>query len=149
MTDAEAQPPPNQPGVHLVLYDGVCGLCNRLVQFLLRHDHHQVFRFASLQSATGQSLVERSGGDPQDLTSFYVVADFEKGAPRVFTKSDAAMFVAGELDWPWKAARVVRFVPKSIRDRGYDFVARSRYRVFGRYDHCLIPSREFRSRFID
>jgi predicted DCC family thiol-disulfide oxidoreductase YuxK len=149
MVYSGTQPPSASAGVHLVLYDGVCGLCSRLLQFLLRHDHRRVFCFASLQSAVGQSFVKRSGGNPGELTSFYVLADYEARTPRVFIRSDAALFVAGELGWPWSAARFMRFVPHRIRDRVYDVVARSRYRVFGRYDRCLVPSPEFRPRFID
>ena len=93
--------------------------------------------------------MERSGGNPAELTSFYVVADYETGAPRVFTPSDAALFVASALGWPWRAAQLTRFVPHAIRDRAYDLVARSRYRVFGRYERCLVPRPEFRNRFID
>ena len=145
MVHSEAQQP---VGVHLVLYDGVCGLCSRLLQFLLRHDRRQVFSFAPLQSAVGRSFVERSG-DPAELTSFYVVADYQTPASRVFTRSDAALFVAGALGWPWRVAQLTRFVPHAIRDRAYDLVARSRYRVFGRYERCLVPRPEFRNRFID
>jgi predicted DCC family thiol-disulfide oxidoreductase YuxK len=65
------------------------------------------------------------------------------------TRSDAALFVAGPLSWPWKAARVMRVVPQAVRDRAYDLVARNRYRLFERLDRCLIPSRAFRNRFID
>ena len=148
--DSEAQPSSAAGGAHLVLYDGVCGLCSRLVQFLLRHDRRRVFSFAALQSAVGKSIVERSGGNPGELASFYVVVDYRTtGASRVFTKSDAALFVAGALGWPWRAARMMRLVPHAIRDRAYDVVVRNRYRVFGRYDGCLVPRPEFRNRFID
>jgi len=136
-------------GAHLVLYDGVCGLCSRLLQFLLVRDRRRLFSFASLQSAVGRSIVQRSGGNPAELTSFYVVADYRTAASRVFARSDAALFVAGSLSWPWKAARWLRVVPHAFRDRAYDVVARNRYRLFGRFDRCLIPSREFRNRFID
>lgn len=136
-------------GTHLVLYDGVCGLCNRLLQFLLRNDRRQVFNFASLQSAVGRSIVERSGGNPAELTSFYVVADYQTAPSRVFTRSEAALFVADALRWPWKAAQLIRFVPQAVRDRAYDVVARSRYRACGRHDRCLVPSPKSRGRFID
>ena len=149
MADPGAQPLPPSSGAHLVLYDGVWGLCNRLLQFLLRHDDRRVFRFASLQSAVGQATVERSGGNPGDLTSFYVVANYQTPAARAVTKSDAALFVASELGWPWRVTRWLRWLPKGIRDRVYDLIARHRYRVFGRYDRCLIPSPQFRGRFID
>jgi predicted DCC family thiol-disulfide oxidoreductase YuxK len=149
MGHSEAQQPSAFVDRHLVLYDGVCGLCSRVLQFLLRHDRRRVFRFASLQSAVGRAIVERSGGNPAELTSFYVVADYQTAASRVFTRSDAALFVVGALGWPWRAAQLMRFVPRAIRDRAYDIVARSRYRVFGRDDRCLVPRPEFRSRFID
>ena len=132
-----------------MLYDGVCALCNGLVQFLLRHDHRRAFNFASLQGATGRMMVANSGANPGDLTTFYVVADYQARDPRVLTRSDAALFVVGELGWPWRAALVMRVVPKPIRDRAYDLVARTRYRVFGRYEQCMLPRPEFRGRFVD
>jgi predicted DCC family thiol-disulfide oxidoreductase YuxK len=149
MADSRAQVPDDAEGSHLVLYDGVCGLCNRLLHFLLRHDDRGVFKFASLQSATGQAMVERSGGDPHELSSFYVVANYRTPSARVFTRSGGALFVAGELGWPWKAARVIGVLPRALLDRAYDLVARSRYRIFGRYDQCLIPRPEFRRRFVE
>src|SRR5881628_962967 len=114
MVHSGAQPPSGCRGAHLVLYDGICGLCSRLLQFLLRHDRRHVFSCASLQSPVGQSMVERNGGNPGELTSFYVIADYQTASSRVFTRSDAALFVAGTLGWPWKAARLMRFVPQRI-----------------------------------
>jgi predicted DCC family thiol-disulfide oxidoreductase YuxK len=131
----------DEVGAHLVLYDGVCALCNRVVQFLLR--------FASLQGAAGRSVVERSDGHSDELTSFHVIANYETPEPRRFSRSDAVLFVAGELGWPWKAVRVTGVVPTGIRDRAYDFVARTHYRVFGRLDRCVLPPPEVRSRFLD
>jgi predicted DCC family thiol-disulfide oxidoreductase YuxK len=149
MLRPEAHAPPPTAGAHLVLYDGVCGLCSRLLRFLLRRDRRRVFSFASLQSDVGQSIVERSGANPGELTSFYVVADYRTGAPRLFTKGDAALFVAGALGWPWRLALLMHVVPRFIRDRLYDVVARNRYRLFGRFDRCLVPTPEFKSRFVD
>ena len=143
------QPTSPPAGAHLVLYDGVCGLCSRLVQFLLRRDRRRLFSFASLQSPVGQSVVERAGADSRELTSFYVVADYQTGASRVFSKSDAALFVAGALGWPWTAAGWLRPLPQRIRDWGYDAVAKHRYHVFGRHDQCVVPCPEFRGRFLD
>jgi predicted DCC family thiol-disulfide oxidoreductase YuxK len=94
-------------------------------------------------------MVARWGGDPEDLSSFYVVADFRTPDARVVTKSDAALFVAGRLGWPWKLTRVAGIIPKALRDRLYDVIARSRYRIFGRYEQCLVPSEESRSRFVE
>ena len=150
MTSSPEQlPAPVLDGRHLVLYDGVCGLCNRLLQFLFKHDRGAIFRFASLQSATGRSTVAQWGGNPDELRSVYVVADFRTPHARAFTRSDAALFVAGELPWPWKFMRVGVIVPRPIRDLMYDAVARSRYRIFGRYEQCMIPGPELRRRFVD
>jgi predicted DCC family thiol-disulfide oxidoreductase YuxK len=132
-----------------VLYDGVCGLCNRLLQFLLKHDRAEVFAFAALQSDAGKMMVSRSGGDPDDLTSFYVVADFRTARARVLTRSDAAVFVASQLGWPWRLLRMARWLPASVRNWLYDLVARNRYRIFGRYDRCLLPGPEHQCRFVE
>ena len=148
MTSSPAQES-SPVGPHLVLYDGVCGLCNWLLQFLFKHDRRAVFSFASLQSATGRATVARWGGNPDELSSFYVVADFRTPHARVLTRSDAALFVVGKLPWPWKAMRAGVVVPRPLRNRLYDAIARSRYRVFGRYDQCLIPSEDIRRRFVD
>jgi len=150
MPDSPAQAPvAAAAGPHLVLYDGVCGLCNRLLQFLLLHDRREVFTFASLQSATGQAMVARAGGDPRDLSSFYVVANYRTPDAHVFTRSGAALFVADQLGWPWTVLRLFAVLPKVLLDRVYDFVATNRYRIFGRYDQCLVPRAEDRRRFID
>src|SRR5712675_1506821 len=113
MVDSRVQVGSEGNGAHLVLYDGICGLCSRLVQFLLAHDHRAVFNFAALQSATGQAVVEQAGGDAHQLTTFDVLANYGTPDARLFKKSDAALFVAGELGWPWKAARLLRIVPKT------------------------------------
>jgi predicted DCC family thiol-disulfide oxidoreductase YuxK len=149
MSSPRTQAASDGPGAHLVLYDGVCGLCNRLLQFLLKHDQREVFCFAALQSDTGKMMVARSGGDPGELTSFYVVADFRTRGARVFTRSDAAVFVASQLGWPWKTLSLARWLPQTLRNGAYDLIARSRYRIFGRYDQCLLPAPEHRRRFVD
>jgi predicted DCC family thiol-disulfide oxidoreductase YuxK len=149
MAESPRQGPSGGDGAHLLLYDGVCGLCNRLLQFLLVHDRRAVFAFASLQSAIGRSTVERFGGNPDALTSFHVVVNFRTDRAQLLSRGRAALFVAGELGWPWKAAVVLRGVPAALLDHLYDVVARNRYRVFGRLDQCLLPRPEYRRRFID
>ena len=136
-------------GLHLVLYDGVCGFCSHLVQFLLEHDGRAVFDFAALQSTTARSLVEKWGGNPDELTTFYVCANYRTPSARVLARSDAALFIAQEIGWPWKTFSAARVVPKVLRDAVYDLVARTRYRLFGRLDRCLVPAADVRSRFID
>ncbi len=149
MADSHAQGPPHAEAVHLVLYDGVCGLCSSLLQFLLTHDRRGAFAFASLQSRTGRTVVEHLGGDPTDLTSFYDLTNYRTDRTRTLARSKAALFVAGQLGWPWKAAVIARVLPGAVLDSAYDVTARNRYRVFGRFEHCLAPRPEFRGRFIE
>ena len=149
MADSQTQGPPHIEAVHLVLYDGVCGLCSSLLKFLLTHDRRGVFAFASLQSRAGRTVVEHLGGDPTDLTSFYVLANYRTDQSRPLARSKAALFVAGQLRWPWKAAVIARVLPGVVLDRAYDVIARNRYRVFGRLEQCLAPRPEFRGRFIE
>lgn len=147
MVDSKPQVLSENGGRHLVLYDGVCALCSRLVQFLLTHDRQCAFRFASLQSPKGREAVEDSGSE--DLTTFYVIANYQTTLARRLSKGRAALFVISALGWPWKVAGLFGALPTASLDRLYDLVARNRYRVFGRPDHCLTPRPEYRSRFID
>jgi len=149
MTYSRVQGSPRAEGVHLVLYDGVCGLCSSLLQFLLTHDRRGVFAFASLQSRTGRTVIEHLGGDPADLRSFYVLANYGTDRSRTLARGKAALFVAGQLGWPWKAAVIARVLPGAVLDRAYDVIARNRYRMFGRFEQCLAPRPEFRNRFIE
>ena len=136
-------------GTHLVLYDGMCGLCSSLVQFVLTRDRRGVLAFAPLQGATGRAVVGRLGGDPTEMTSFFVVENYRTGQSRLLARSRAALFVAGQLGWPWRAAVVARVLPCALLDRIYNVVARNRYRVFGRFEQCLAPGPEFRSSFVE
>ncbi len=149
MSASKPQVGADAQGRHLVLYDGVCGLCSRLLQFVLARDHQRVFNFASLQSPTGRAAIENSGGNPDELTSFYVVENYRMPRARVIARSHAALFVADALGWPWKAACVFGVLPTAWLNRAYDLVARNRYRIFGRYDVCLAPRPEYRDRFVD
>jgi predicted DCC family thiol-disulfide oxidoreductase YuxK len=131
----------------VLLYDGVCGLCNQLVQFVLKHDRKAQFRFASLQSAYATRILQRHELDPHDLDTFYVVQ--ESGA-RVSARSDAVIFVLRELGGFWAATAVALCIfPKPLRDWGYGVVARYRYRIFGKYESCLVPEKKYRDRFLD
>jgi predicted DCC family thiol-disulfide oxidoreductase YuxK len=149
MTDGTVQAPGGGSGQHLLLYDGVCGLCDRLVQFVLARDPGGVFDFAPLQSATGRAAVARDGGDPDVLTSFHVVRDYRTAGARSLVKGRAALFVARALGVPWSAAALLGVLPAPVLDWGYDLVARHRYRVFGRFDQCLLPRPDQRKRFVD
>lgn len=130
-------------GGPLVLYDGQCGLCNHLVQFVLKHDRRGRFRFAALQSELGRGLLERHGL-PADALDTFVLVD----GGRAFIKSRAALRTVGGLDAPWPLLRAFSIVPGPLADGVYDFVARNRYRWFGRTDACILPSPEVRARFL-
>lgn len=149
MADGHVQSSADRLGDHLLLYDGVCGLCSHVLQFVLKHDCRGVFSFAALQGETGRSMVSRWGGNPDELTTFYVCANYRTASARVLARSDAALFIAQEIGWPWKAFSAARLMPKVLRDAVYDLVARTRYRLFGRLDRCLVPAADVRSRFIE
>jgi predicted DCC family thiol-disulfide oxidoreductase YuxK len=161
----------------ILLYDGVCGLCNRLVQFILRRDPAGVFRFVSLQSAVAGRLLERHGVEGSELDTVYVVVDAELPEERLLGRSDAVIFILRQLGRAdhrsagqaraavptqatatptpttgasvWSVAAVLlSLIPRVIRDWGYGMIARNRYRMFGRYDTCPMPSEETRDRFL-
>jgi len=134
----------------IILYDGVCGLCNRLVQFLLKHDKHGRLRFASLQSDFAAKVLQRHGIDPKDLDTLHVIENYEQPGERVLQRSNAILRAGRELGGFWSAsAAAAKVIPRSLRDLIYRFVARNRYRVFGKYDTCMLPEPNQRSRFLD
>jgi predicted DCC family thiol-disulfide oxidoreductase YuxK len=134
----------------VLLYDGVCGLCNRLVQFTLRHDRNDSFRFASLQGPTAARILERHGQSPSDLDTFYVVTNFDQPEEHLLSRSDAALFVIRELGGGWHAlASLGRVLPRFMRDVAYNLIARNRYRVFGKFDACPLPDPKDRHKFLE
>ena len=133
----------------IVFYDGVCGLCNALVQFLLKRDRHARLRFASLQSDIAAKVLNRHGIDPRDLDTLHVVMDYGRPEERVLNRSDAVLRAGRELDGVWPLlARIARVIPRPLRDSVYRFVARNRYRVFGKYESCMLPDPSQQHRFL-
>jgi predicted DCC family thiol-disulfide oxidoreductase YuxK len=134
----------------VLLYDGVCSLCNWWVRFVLKHDRHDVFRFASLQSPVAARILLRHDASAQSLDTVYVVLNFQQPSERFLARSEAAIEVLRQLGPMGKcAATVFSLLPRAIRDALYNFVARNRYRSFGKYDSCPLPEPKFRSRFLD
>jgi predicted DCC family thiol-disulfide oxidoreductase YuxK len=134
----------------ILLYDGVCGLCNRFVQFILRRDRNAVFRFASLQSSFAGSILARHGANPVTLDTLYVVVNYELPDEYLLSRSAAAIFVLKQLPGlGLSAAFLLQLSPKLLRDAVYNAVARNRYRIFGRSGVCSLPSEQDRSRFLD
>jgi len=134
----------------ILLYDGICGLCNRFVQFILRRDSKGTFLFAPLQSALAARILARHGANAGDLDAAYVVLDHQLPGERLLSRSDAARFVLSQIGGGWAGlAALSRILPRAAREAGYRLVARNRYRIFGRYDECMLPSPEARTRFLD
>src|SRR3954462_9997442 len=117
----------------ILLYDGVCGLCNGFVQFTLRHDPRGIFRFAALQSEFGRHVLQCQGISAEDLDTVYIVLNHDaqgSGSEVLLARSDAVSYVLLELGAAWRiAGRLLRLLPRSLRDWGYRIVARNRYRV--------------------
>jgi predicted DCC family thiol-disulfide oxidoreductase YuxK len=133
----------------IVLYDGVCGLCNHLVQFLLKRDTQDRFRFASLQSEFANRLLLRHGVDPHDLDTVYVVRAYGQPNDILLARSDAILYMLTQLGGLWSLAGVGRVLPKALRDAVYKLVARNRYRVFGKHESCMLPEPQHRAKFLD
>ncbi len=133
----------------IVLYDGVCALCNGLVRFVLARDRAGVLRFASLQGDVARAALARHGRNPEALDTLVVVLDAELPAERLLDRSTAALFVLRQLPGIWTVVgRMMNAVPASLRDVVYRFIARTRYRTFGKYDACPLPPPAVRDRFL-
>ena len=127
----------------VVLFDGHCNLCSGAVNFIIKHDGRDRFRFASLQSPAGLDLLRRHGL-PADVSTI-VVIDGE----RTFTQSTAVLRIAAELDAPWPLAALAAVIPRQLRDDAYAFVAKHRLQWFGRKQACRMPTEADRGRFVD
>lgn len=132
-----------EPGSHIILFDGVCNLCTGLVQFLIRRDPQGRFRFASLQSEAGRQLLRDHGYPELPLTSIvYIKGD------RWFHMSTAVLEILKTLGGLWQVSGVFRLIPQGLRDRLYRFIARRRYRWFGKNEECMVPTPEWKQRFL-
>lgn len=135
---------PSTPPDALVLFDGVCNLCNGSVQWILAHDRAQRFRFAALQSNAARAALSAANAPSELPDSVVLVAD-----GRVFLRSDAAIGIARRLGFPWSLAAVALVLPRFVRDGIYGWIARNRYRWFGKKDACMVPTKALRARFLD
>lgn len=128
----------------ILLFDGVCTLCNSLVGFVIRRDPKRMFRFASLQSDTGQRLLQQVKLPSSQLDTFVLIE-----GDRYYTKSTAALHLFKKLGWLWPLLYLLIIVPRPLRDMVYHWVARNRYKWFGKKDQCMIPTPEIQERFFD
>lgn len=134
-----------ESGKKIILFDGVCNLCNSSVQFVIKRDKKDLFRYAALQSEVGQQLVAERHIDTCQVDSIILI---EPGVA-YYTKSDAALEIAQDLGGLWKMSAIFTWVPQSIRNAVYDFVAKNRYKWFGRKEACMIPTPELRAKFLE
>jgi predicted DCC family thiol-disulfide oxidoreductase YuxK len=128
----------------IVVFDAQCLLCNGWVKFLLRHDQRGVFRFAAIQSRTGQVLLQQAGLQVEGLQTLLLV----DGSIR-WQHTAAILRILHHLGWPWRAAWLGWLVPAVLRDALYRWVARHRYRIFGRTETCMVPPSDVAARFLD
>ena len=135
-------------GRALLLYDGVCALCNSSVKFIMKHDRLDQFRYAPLESDLGREILARFNirASPDGVV---LVTDTQQPGERIYHRSDAVAQSLQRLGAPWRmAGKLLAILPHPLRDWGYGVVAHYRYRLFGRYDSCPVPSPEQRSRLL-
>lgn len=128
----------------IVLFDGVCNLCNRSVQFIIKHDRLRKFAFASLQSVAAEKLLAGFKVQHSDLYSILLLKN-----GKLYDRSDALLEIASDLNGFWPVLTIFKLVPRIIRDFFYKLVANNRYKLFGKQNSCLMPTADLRARFID
>lgn len=129
----------------IILFDGVCNLCNSSIQFVIKRDTDDMFRYAALQSEIGQKLISERNIDTENIDSIILI---EPGVA-YYTKSDAALQVGKSLKGYRTISSVFNLIPSGLRNIIYDFVARNRYRWYGKKDQCMIPTPELTGKFLD
>lgn len=127
----------------IVLFDGHCNLCHRSVLFIIKRDRAGRFGFASLQSDTGRELLTGAGGDPASLETMILIED-----GLLYDRSTAALRICRKLDGLWPLLIVLMIIPRPLRDAIYRWIARNRYRWFGRKEECLVPTADLKERFL-
>nr|WP_315253795.1 thiol-disulfide oxidoreductase DCC family protein [uncultured Flavobacterium sp.] len=134
--------PPNKK---IILFDGVCNLCNSAVQFMIKHDKKDVFRFVALQSELGQQILKHIGVNPVNIDSIVL---YEPGVAYYY-KSSAAIEIARNLGGFWHFGTVFRIIPTGIRNLLYDYIAKKRYKWYGQKESCMIPTPELKIKFLE
>lgn len=134
--------PPNKK---IILFDGVCNLCNSAVQFVIKHDKKDVFRFVALQSELGQKILNHIGINPTNIDSIILYE------PRTayYYKSSAAIQIAQNLGGFWHFGSVFKIIPTGIRNFLYDYIARNRYKWYGKKESCMVPTPELKVKFLE
>lgn len=143
-TQREIQSSLVKPKHPILLFDGVCNICDYSVQFVIKHNKSESVHFAALQSSFGQEQLKKSDLPSSDLKSLIFIEDGD-----MYTRSTGALKLARHLNSPWKWAYIFIIIPRPIRDWFYNYIAAHRYQWFGEKDACMIPSKEVRERFIE
>lgn len=129
----------------IILFDGVCNLCNSAVQFIIKHDKKDVFRFVALQSELGQEILNYIGIDVKNIDSIVL---YEPGVAYYY-KSDAALQIAGNLNGLFSLGTVFKILPTGIRNELYDYIAKNRYKWYGKKESCMVPTPELKIKFLE
>ncbi|WP_298348722.1 thiol-disulfide oxidoreductase DCC family protein [uncultured Dokdonia sp.] len=128
----------------IILFDGVCNLCNGAITFIIQRDKKDIFRYAPLQSEIGKELAAKHHIDLDKVDSIILVTE-----DKAYSKSTAALRIAKQLSAGWPLLAVFLILPRFLRDAVYDFIARNRYKWFGKKEACMIPTPELKSKFLD
>jgi predicted DCC family thiol-disulfide oxidoreductase YuxK len=128
----------------IILFDGVCNLCESSVQFVIKHDKNDVFRFVALQSVLGQEIIEHIGIQNNNIDSVIL---YEPGIAYYF-KSNAALVIANNLGGFFHLGTLFRIIPSGIRNQLYDYIAKNRYKWYGKKEHCLLPNASINAKFL-
>lgn len=131
--------------IEIILFDGVCNLCNGAIQFIIKKDKKRVFRYTSLQSNLGKKLLAERNINPKEIDSIILI----KSDKVYYTKSSAAIHISKKLYSITKLLTIFLIVPKFLRDPVYDYIAKNRYQWFGKKEACMIPTPELKSLFLD
>ena len=144
MNGTEALPPGIHASDRLVLFDGVCKLCSAWAKFLIKYDRKLKFKLATVQSPEGQAVLSWYGL-PTDIYETMLLVEGAK----MYTKSAAIIRVVAQLPFPWPVVAVIWVVPVFLRDWLYDRIALNRYALFGRYNACVVPTKDHEARYLD
>jgi predicted DCC family thiol-disulfide oxidoreductase YuxK len=132
----------------LVLYDGVCAMCNGIVRFLTERDPDDRFRFLALQSDLGRELVRARGGDPDEMSTLYVITSPGRPGEKVLVRGRAGIRAMTSAGGAWRLLHALRILPSFLLDFGYRLIASRRYRIAGRLEACPVPPAEHRHKFL-
>jgi predicted DCC family thiol-disulfide oxidoreductase YuxK len=132
------------PTEKIIIFDGICNFCAKSVQFIIKHDPDAQFKFTAFQTPAGKKLLGKQGFNPERVETFLLIKD-----ERLFTKSDAALEITKDLSGLWKLLYIFKILPKNLRNWFYTILAKKRYSLFGKRDHCLVPTDDIKARFFD